>query len=285
MCQYQLLVASLLVINFSPNVLASNLSFNDSAINNVRYTIDHLTKTIDIHNVNDSNVNIVIVPPHSVASRREHNLDNFHQFPGVASDIVFSGVKKNDVIHVLLSNGVLYRTTSDRVYTNFHVDKHRMIYGQLPTFATDDFSLADKIYIGAPIFRNGKLASVITCRFDDYKNGLVLFPVSGVRTQDLVSGQIHFDESVFVKKLLPDMSVYGRKQLPYRQNNDLQNHTSTLNVKRFALAATNNRQMYRDWPRSVVVFYNDRNIFISLVEGEFEINRVRFSGPLIEPQQ
>ncbi|AIZ48696.1 p26b [Agrotis segetum nucleopolyhedrovirus B] len=178
---------------------------------------------------------------------------------------------------VQLGNGVLYQTRASRVYTNFHTHKNRMIYGQLRTFAVDDFEIASQIYIGAPIYLNYKLVSVVTCRFDDYEAGLVMFPVTGIRSRGLVSGQFNIDDRVIVQELRPNMSVYGRQQLPY--------DSAHMSVKKFALSTNANRLAYRDLPRAVAVFHNEREITMALVEGEFEVDRLRFDGPLITAQQ
>ncbi|AHH82597.1 P26 [Buzura suppressaria nucleopolyhedrovirus] len=244
-----------------------------SSINNVHYIVDEFNKSIKITHVNGVEVTVQIIPPHGELSTRE--FDSMHQFPGVATDLLLTGAPSDKaILHVLMKDGNLLRTTANRVFSNFHVYRHRMVYGQLYTFVTDDFGEAEKIYLGAPIFYNNKLVSVVTCRFDDYERGLVYFPVTGVRHDRLISGQLHFDDNIVkVTRLQPGMSVYGRNQLPY-----------SLGVKQLAMSAYNNRQMYRDWPRTVFVYYNESDIIISLVEGEFEISRVRFQGPLVEPQ-
>ncbi|AWW14370.1 p26 [Hyposidra talaca nucleopolyhedrovirus] len=243
------------------------------SVYNVQYVVDENDKTMNITHVNGVRTTVRVIPPHGEILAREY--DAMHQFPGVATDVMLTGTPSNRaILHVLLSDGVMLRTVADRVFTNFHVHRQRMIYGQLFTFATDDFSVAEKIYPGAPIFYNNKLVSVVTCRFDDYERGLVYFPVTGVRNDRLVSGQMHIDDRVVkVTRLQPGMSVYGRSQMPY-----------SLGVKQLAMSAYNNRQMYRDWPRTAFVYHNERDIIISLVEGEFEISRVRFQGPLVEPQ-
>lgn len=243
---------------------------------NVQYTTDHDTRTIQVQTVDDNRVYIHVIPPNS-DTNGDDKLSVLHQFPGVATSVLFPAISAEDVLFVQLSNGVLFSVRANRVYTNFHTHKNRMVYSQLLTFAVDDFDIANKIYIGAPIYHNYKLVSVITCRFDDYDAGLVLFPVTGIRPQGLISGQFHFDDRVQVEELRPNMSVYGRQQLPY--------NSAHMSVKQFALAANTNRQAYRDLPRTVVVFHSKKEISIALVEGEFEIDRVRFDGPLITAQR
>jgi Nucleopolyhedrovirus p26 protein len=243
---------------------------------NVNYTVNHLTQTTQIMTVDDEKVFIRTIPPHGYTTGADE-YSVVHQFPGVATQIMFPAVSRSDDLYVLLNNGVLFRTQATRVYANFHVHKNRLIYGQLLTIAVDDFSIAAKIYVGAPIFRDKKLVSVVTCRYDDYTAGLALFPVSGVRPRGLVSGQYMFDDRVIVQELRAGNSVYGRQQLPY--------NSAKASVKNFALATVSNRQAYRDFPRSVCVFYDDNAITLTLVEGEFEMERVRFDGPLIVPQE
>ncbi|QEI03490.1 P26-A [Spodoptera cosmioides nucleopolyhedrovirus] len=243
---------------------------------NVKYAIDHEARTMTVQSVDDKPVSIFVIPPNS-DTNGDDKLTSLHQFPGVASSVVFPSISRDDDLFVELNNGILYKTQATRVYTNFHTHKNRMVYGQLLTFAIDEFDLANKIYVGAPIYRDGKLVSVVTCRFDDYDKGLVLFPVTGVRPAGLISGQMMVDDRVIVEKMKPDMSVYGRQQLPYR--------SAHMSVKQFALAVTVNRQLYRDLPRFAVVFHNDTDITITMVEGEFEMYRVRLDGPLITNQQ
>ncbi|ADB84463.1 p26-a [Apocheima cinerarium nucleopolyhedrovirus] len=248
-------------------------------IYNVDYVIDEATKTIKIVSVDKQPSNIIIVTPNGHTNRHEQ-YDVMHHYPGVVSDVILPGVpNERSIMHVLLNDGTLVRAVGEHVYTNFHTHKERMIYGQLRTFALDDFSLADKIYLGAPVFVDKKLVSVITCRYDDYTNGLVMYPVTGTRSKGLISGQINYDDKVIVNVLRPSMSVYGRNQLPYSPDS-----INAVSIKRLAISVSNNRQIYRDLPRSVVVFHNENDIFINLVEGDFEIEKIRFDGPMVVPQ-
>ncbi|AUV65404.1 P26 [Alphabaculovirus myunipunctae] len=241
-------------------------------IYNVKFSVDHSKRTMRVVSVDNEDVLVKVVPPHGATNGAdEYSLA--HQFPGVVTQVMFPAVSRDDDLYVMLSNGVLMRTHATRVYANFHVHSNRFIYGQLLSFVVDDFSLAAKIYIGAPIFRNKKLVSVVTCRYDEYDEGVVVFPVSGVRPRRLVSGQYMFDDRVVVQELRENNSVYGRRQLPY------------ASVKNFAIAADNNRNEHRDLPRIVGVFYNERDVTVTLSEGDFEIDRVRFDGPLIVPQE
>ncbi|AXS67674.1 p26 [Cryptophlebia peltastica nucleopolyhedrovirus] len=241
-------------------------------INNVNYEKNELKKTVTITKVDGQESFIKIIAPMSRVHDEEYGL--LHQFPGVASNIVFPKVSNNSALDVLLNNGDLASFTVDRVYANFHIHKQRLIYGQMYAFALTDFSLANKIYLGAPVFRENRLISVITCRHNDYKNGLVIFPITGIRPEKLVSGQMNFDKSVSFHKFLQGMSVYGTKQLPYVGD-------SSFMLKRYALTVDQNKNTYRDLPRNINVFYNDHEIVITLSEGEYEIDRVRFDGPLI----
>lgn len=241
----------------------------------VKYAVDHEARTMTVQSVDGRPVSIFVIPPNS-DTNGDNKLTSLHQFPGVATSVAFPPISRNDDLLVQLNNGVMYKTRATRVYTNFHTHKNRMVYGQLLTFAVDEFDIANKIYIGAPIFRAGEMVSVVTCRFDDYEKGLVLFPVTGVRSAGLVSGQMMFDDRVIVKKLKPDMAVYGRQQLPH--------NSAHMSAKQFAMAATVNRQLYRDLPRYAVVFHNDTDITITMVEGEFEMYRIRLDGPLVTNQ-
>nr|QBI90242.1 p26 [Trichoplusia ni single nucleopolyhedrovirus] len=249
---------------------------------NVQYDIDENEKRIRVLAVDGKTVRIETIRPHSDSENIKSADDQLplsvlHHFPGVASEIVFPAIENpNDSLLVLLNDGILFKVEPTRVYTNFHKHANRLIYGQLRTFAIDDLWIAEKIWIGAPIFSNGRLVSVITCRYDDYDAGIVLFPVSGIRPKGLVSGQINYDSTVYVSSLRDGMSVYGKRQMAYS--------SPYMTVKKFALSTTANRLTYRDLPRNVAIFHNKNEISISLVEGEYEIDRIRLDGPLIVPQ-
>ncbi|QWO71548.1 p26 [Orgyia pseudotsugata single capsid nuclopolyhedrovirus] len=261
-------------------MLAASATTTPQSVGNVRYTVDRLDKTINVLAVDDVSSVFKIVAPGGRAVADEH-YDTMHHFPGVITDVMLTGAASElTPLQVLLENGQLLNVTTSRVYVNFHTHKQRLVYAQLRAFVLDDFELANKVYIGAPILSStNKLVSVVSCRYDDYRDGVVAFPVSGVRSPGLISGQLHFDDTVLVHALDPAMSVYGRMQLPYATESQHE-----LSVKRLAISAYNNRQMYRDWPRSVIVFHNKRDVIINLVEGEFEIDRVRLDGPMVRAQ-
>ncbi|AIE47854.1 p26 [Peridroma alphabaculovirus] len=257
-------------------VAAMAVSANTLSKHNVTYTVDEVRRTMRVNTVDGVPVTIEPIPPHSDTDGRDE-LSVLHQFPGVATQVVFPPLAPTDTLFVQLNNKALYRTRAAAVYTNFHTHKGRMVYGQLLTIVVDDLAVAGKIYVGAPIFRDRKLVSVVTCRMDDYDKGVALFPVTGIRPRGLVSGQFNFDDRVIVQELRPGMSVYGRQQLPY--------DSAHMSVKHFALATVANKQAYRDMPRAIAVFHNQREVTVALVEGEFEVDRVRFDGPLIVPQE
>ncbi|ACF05322.1 P26 [Adoxophyes orana nucleopolyhedrovirus] len=237
-------------------------------VNNVEYTINHLEKTITVTQVDEKTCIIKTFPPLGSTGDQEE-YDMLHHFPGVATSVLFPSIKNNSMLSVLLNDGTTFSAVADRVYTNFHSHKKRMVYGQLLSFAIEDFNLANKIYIGAPIFLNNKLISVVTARHDNYKEGWVIYPVTGIRPDNLVSGQFNFDNQIIVTQFVKGMSVYGKRQLPY------------MALKRYAINTSANKKLYRNMPRSVAVFYNDQDITIALVEGEYEIDRIRLNGPLL----
>uniref|UniRef100_A0A0M3WR28 p26-1 n=1 Tax=Perigonia lusca single nucleopolyhedrovirus TaxID=1675865 RepID=A0A0M3WR28_9ABAC len=246
----------------------------------VEYSIDEINKRVNVIKHKGSSVHIEVFEPNGVSNGHEY-LDTMHHFPGVASTVVFDGAYGgNDaILHVLLNDGTLARFTPSRVYTNFHSHKNRLVYGQMHSFVVDDYELANRIYLGAPIFQNRKLISVVSCRYDEYDDGIAVFPISAVRSAGLVSGQIEYDSRVIVHNFEPGMSVYGKKQLPYEST-----VPSMLSLKRFAINAHNNRRAYRDLPRAINVFHNRQNIVLTVTEGEFEMSRVRMDGPLVRPQ-
>lgn len=270
----ELLTSKKLIMDSSNEIYSANLS--NITKYNVHCSVDDTNKQMQVLQVDGKPVHIEVIPPNGETNGRD-GLSLLHQFPGVASEVLFPPINDKDAhLYVLLNNGVLALVKPTKVYTNFHKHQGRFIYGQLRTFVIDDFSLADQIYIGAPIFMNKTLVSVVTCRYDDYDAGTVMFPVSGVRPNGLVSGQFHYDNNVLVSTLKPNMSVYGKHQMLYQ--------SQFMSVKRFALTASANRLAYRDLPRSVAVFHNKKEIIITLTEGEFEIDRVRFDGPIVTPQ-
>ncbi|AAW81053.2 P26 [Clanis bilineata nucleopolyhedrovirus] len=249
-------------------------------IHNVIYTVNDVQRAINIQMVDGKEAQVVVIPPHS-NTNNDDRLDMLHHFPGVATDIILPSIQANDMVEILLSDHVLWRTGVDaNVFTNYHTHKNRIVFGQLRAVVVKDFTLADQIYIGAPVFKEKRLISVITCRFDDYTNQQVIFPLTGLRAAGLVSGQINYDDNVTVQQLKPGLSVYGRRQLPYKSNEAL----GQANIKRFAISTQNNRLAYRDMPRNVVFFHDQHNITITINENEFEIARFRFDGPLILPQ-
>ncbi|AGR56774.1 p26-a [Hemileuca sp. nucleopolyhedrovirus] len=284
MYYYTLLTLSCLISHFSVaksnsgGITVTTTEETIKNIYNINYRVDHETKTMKIVKVNEIAADIRVFPPNGFTNFHEQ-LDIMYHYPGVASNVVLTGVPTSNgvVLQVLLDDGLLLRVVPERVYVNFHVHKQRLIYGQLYTFALDDFALAAKIYTGAPIFHGDKLVSVITCRYDEYNESLVVYPVTGARASGLVSGEINFDDKVVVSEWEEgaDSKIYGRTQLL---------GSSPTNAQRFVMSSRNNRQMYRDWPRTAIVFHNRRDVSIGLVEGEFEISRVVFEGPLIVPQ-
>lgn len=262
---------------------------------NVKCSVNHKSKAVTVHAVNNKSVDIVIASPGEQLTRpsmsnfqpsRQQTIDLhlMYHFPGVASNIIFPPVDRDDRVVVLMSNGALMRAALTHVIANFHTHDGRMVYGQLRSIAITDYSIAEKIYIGAPIFKNGHMVSVVTCRHDDFDAGVVLFPVTGARSKGLISGHVNFDDNdngggnggeISVRKLGTDVTIYGTTQLPFVS-------VSPVNGRKFALAIDRNRSNYRNLPRRVVVFHNATDVSISLVEGQFEIERIHFDGPLVE---
>nr|AAK51839.1 p26 protein [Trichoplusia ni single nucleopolyhedrovirus] len=249
---------------------------------NVEYSIDENEKIIRVVAVDGKAVRIETIRPHSDSNYIKTGDDQpplsvLHHFPGVAA-ILCSGIdNSNDSLRVLLNDGILFRVQPGHVYTNFHRHANRLIYGQLRTFAVDDLWIADKIWIGAPIFFNDRLVSVITCRYDDYDAGIVLFPVSGIRPKGLVSGQINYDSTVYVSLLRNGMSVYGKRQMAYS--------SPYMTVKKFALSTTANRLTYRDLPRNIAIFHNKKERKPSLWwKANTKYTDLDWTAPLIVPQ-
>ncbi|AAR28784.1 p26 [Leucania separata nucleopolyhedrovirus] len=206
----------------------------------------------------------------------DDELDRLHHFPGVASTIVFPFVEIDQILYVMLSDLTLQRVhivnDDHEPLFNFHVYKNRVVYGQLRSFEAPDRNVANKIYVGAPIFSDASkrnVVSVVTarCALPDLR-----FPVSGVRSEGLVSGQIEIDgEYVIQRQRTADTSVYGRKVATY------------ADIKKFAIDCNVNKSAHRNEPRAFIVTEGDGNntITIALVENQFEIFRVRMSGSLV----
>ncbi|AUF81557.1 p26 [Malacosoma neustria nucleopolyhedrovirus] len=285
-------IASFLCSLFTASTTITNLAAPRIVnVYNVKCSVDHDSKTVTVFAVNNKSVDIVIAPPgkeltrsSSPISTMQHhqhrlNLHLMHHFPGVASTVFFPSLDKDDRVVVLMSNGALMRATLSHVVANFHTHDRRMVYGQLRSIAITDYSVAEKIYVGAPIFKNGHMVSVVTCRHDDFNSGVVQFPVTGARSEGLILGHVSFDNdednNVAVHKLDANVTIYGTTQLPYVS-------VSPVNGKKFALIVDRNRSNYRDLPRKVVVFHNDTDVLISLVEGQFEMQRIHFDGPLVK---
>ncbi|AKR17288.2 P26a [Urbanus proteus nucleopolyhedrovirus] len=250
----------------------------------VKCSVDHDTKKIDIDQINGQNYNFVVVPPHQETTASDL-FDYYHQFPGLVTDYNFHSFNINDTLKVLLSDGkFLHVLAHDKVLFNFHVHKNRMIFGQMVSFSVNDRSIASKIYVGAPVFRalDHKLVSVITCNELVHKTDgeRVIFPLTGVRHEHLSSGHVSFDGEYVVSQKVHGLSIYGRQQLPYT-NNELY-HT---NVKQYAINIMNNQRVYRNDPRTVTVYYDDEEIDLVLTEGEFEIMRFRIDGGLVNAIQ
>ncbi|ABI35702.1 p26-a [Ectropis obliqua nucleopolyhedrovirus] len=274
---------SLLFLTFMMSCIAVRsdpINIQHGTMYSTEYIIDHNARRVDVFKNNNENVSVHVIGAQGCTTGNE-NFDVLHHYPGVATDVVFTSAVKHTVLHVLLSDGILLRVTPTHTFTNFHSHKQRIIYGQLNTFSIDDFSLANKIYTGAPIFSNGKLVSVITARSDDFDKGLVYYPVTGARVPNLISGQIQYDNNagpIKVEKFDSTMHIYGKKQLPVRS---IDGYDNVLNIRRFYMSAMANRQMYRDWPRSISIFHDSNFVSIGLVEGEFQILQIEFEGPLI----
>jgi hypothetical protein len=284
-----IVIASFIFSLFTASAaITDSIATKTVTVYNVRCSVDHVSKTVTVFAVNNKSVDIVIAPPGQELTRlsspistsqhqQQRNLYLMHHFPGVASNIFFPSLNKDDRVVVLMSNGALMRATLSHVIANFHTHDRRMVYGQVRSMAVTDYSVAEKIYIGAPIFKDGHMVSVVTCRHDDFDTGVVQFPVTGARSTGLISGHVNFDNddgnNVAVHKLDANVTIYGTTQLPYVS-------VSPVNGKKFALAINRNRSHYRNLPRKVVVFHNDTDVAISLVEGQFEMQRIHFDGPL-----
>ncbi|AXU41465.1 P26 [Alphabaculovirus altermyunipunctae] len=236
--------------------------------------ICHNDRFMQVRKTPEFNIKVFTPLSSTRVSPDDDELDRLHHFPGVATTLVFPFVDTDQVLYVLLSDLTLERVhiidDAHEPLFNFHVHKNRVVYGQLRSFEAPDRNVASKIYVGAPIFNDAsrsEIVSVVTarCALPDLR-----FPVTGVRSNGLVSGQVEIDgEYVIQKQITANTSVYGRMISTYDE------------IKKFAINCNKNKGLYRNEPRAFVVTEGNNTITIALVENQFEIFRVRMNGSLV----
>ncbi|ABM05420.1 P26 [Maruca vitrata nucleopolyhedrovirus] len=230
---------------------------------NIKYAIDPTNKIV-IEQVDNVNVFVRTLEPGQEVFNE--TLSQYHQFPGVISSIIFPQVELNDEISVLTDDGSLLKLKLECTGFNFHVCNKRFVFGNLPA-AVVNCETKQKLRIGAPIFANEKLISVVTAFHHVCENEWLL-PVTGIREMSQMSGHMKAPNGVRVEKWRPGTSVYGTVQLPYDK------------IKQYALEQENKMPNTLE---SCVIFFKDSEVRITYNKGEYEIMQLRVPGPLIQP--
>lgn len=193
----------------------------------------------------------------------DQTLNQYHQFPGVATDIVFPQLSLGSTVDVLTASGT-YSGTLTTTCFNYHVCNKRFVFGVLPAFEVSR-EVRDHLCVGAPITCNDMLVSVVTTLYER-ADGVWLVPVTGVRESSQVSGHAHVRNGVRAERLRVGRSVYGTVQLPYDQ------------LKAYALSQTMPRG---EATESCMLFYNHSEVRITFNKNEFEVMHWRLPGPFV----
>lgn len=193
----------------------------------------------------------------------DETLNQYHQFPGVATSIVFPQMSMGDTVNVFTTNGG-YSGKLTATCFNYHVCNNRFVFGNVPALEVPD-DVREYLHIGAPITCADRLVSVVTALFKR-ADGVWLVPVTGIRESGQVSGHAHVRNGVRAERLRDGRSVYGPIQLPYRQ------------IKAHALSQTSPPT---DASESCVLFYNDSEVRITFNKGDFELMHWRLPGPFV----
>jgi hypothetical protein len=234
--------------------------------NNICYKIDHINKIVELKKINYKDVFIRIFKPGQEVFDEELNV--CHQFPGVASSIVLPGLKYDSVVDVMLNDHTLYSCKANKTSFNYHICNKRLILGTLISVHVKNKDLMKKIYIGAPIFKDNNLVSVVTA-LHRVKDGEFLMPVTGIRESSQISADLKTDRGLSVEKLLPDRSVYGNKQLPYEE------------IKQYAIDQ-DKTHINENACENYKLFYNDQEVRITFNRGNKQIQHWRMPGPLVQ---
>lgn len=193
----------------------------------------------------------------------DKSLDQHHQFPGVATSVVFPQLSIGTTVDVFTSSGA-YSGPLTTTCFNYHVCNKRFVFGSVPALEIPA-DVREHLQIGAPITCADRLVSVVTA-VHRRADGAWLLPVTGVRGPGQVSGHAHVSNGVRAERLRAGRSVYGPVQLPYKQ------------LKAHALSQTTPRA---DAAESCALFYNDSEVRITFNKGEFELMHWRLPGPFV----
>nr|AFS51896.1 DekiORF18 [Dendrolimus kikuchii nucleopolyhedrovirus] len=238
----------------------------------VEYRTQHVTRTVEIKRVNGVDAFVhVFEPGHEVF---EDTLNKYHQFPGVATSIAFKQPSLNSEVSVMLNDGTLHTAPVDTVCFNFHVCNKRFVFGTVPAMRIDK-RIRERVYEGSPIFQKEKLISAVT-GFHYVDDNEYLMPVTGIREPTLVSGHLTAANGVRVEKWLPNMSIYGSRQLPYDK---IKTYILEINQKQ----QQQQQQHISSYEDVCVIFYNDTEVRITHSINGCEQLHFRLSGVLMQP--
>lgn len=234
--------------------------------NNVFYKIDHQNRSVELIKTDDQDIFVRVFKPGQEIF--DESLNDHHQFPGVAVSIIFPRLELNSIVDVLLNDHTLYSCKADRICLNYHICNKRLILGTLISVHVNNKDLLEKIYIGAPIFKDNKLISVVTS-LHYINNEEVLMPITGIREHLQISADLKTNYGLDVEKLLPNMSVYGNKQLTYKE------------IKQYAIDQEKNIVCHDD-KENYKLFYNDKEVRLTFNKGNKQIQHWRMPGPLVQ---
>jgi hypothetical protein len=194
----------------------------------------------------------------------DDTLNQYHQFPGVATEIVFPQLSMGSVVNVHTATGTYSGTLTDTCF-NYHVCNQRFVFGTLPALKVPD-DVRPHLRVGAPITSaDHRLVSVVTA-VHKCADGSWLVPVTGVREPSLVSGHVYVRNGVHIEHWRTGHSIYGTLQLPYTE------------LKAHALAQ---KPPPADALDSCMLFYNESEVRITINKGDFELQHWRMPGPCI----
>nr|ALR70774.1 p26 [Anticarsia gemmatalis multiple nucleopolyhedrovirus]ALR70932.1 p26 [Anticarsia gemmatalis multiple nucleopolyhedrovirus]ALR71089.1 p26 [Anticarsia gemmatalis multiple nucleopolyhedrovirus] len=193
----------------------------------------------------------------------DETLDQYHQFPGVATDVVFPQLTTGATVSVHTAIGPYSGPLTVSCF-NYHVCNKRFVFGVMPALEVPA-DVHPHLRLGAPILCGEQLVSVVTAVYER-ADGVWLVPVTGVREAHQVSGHARVCNGVRAERLRDGRSVYGTVQLPYNE------------VKAYALSQSTPAADARE---SCALFYNDSEVRITFSKGEFEQMHWRLPGPFV----
>ncbi|AAQ91703.1 unknown [Choristoneura fumiferana DEF multiple nucleopolyhedrovirus] len=193
----------------------------------------------------------------------DDSLNQYHQFPGVATDVVFPQLATGATVSVHTAAGAYTGSLTASCF-NYHVCNKRFVFGVLQALEVPA-DVRPHLRLGAPILCDDQLVSVVTA-VHKRADGVWLVPVTGVRGAHQVSGHARVRNGVRAERLCAGRSVYGTVQLPYDE------------LKAYALSQSTPPA---DAQESCALFYNDSEVRITFNKGDFEQMHWRLPGPFV----